>query len=131
MGDTNGADTSTGAGGRTLVVAVGPLGVVGVGGAVELGGGAAWREAPPQDAARIASAAAPIRRGRPLLDTASTRQTLPLRPPAGSLARMAGPTSERDDEAAGNRPVEEHLDEQEQDSFPASDPHSDWAGPGS
>ena len=25
---------------------------------------------------------------------------------------------------------EERLDEQEEESFPASDPHSDWAGPG-
>jgi beta-phosphoglucomutase-like phosphatase (HAD superfamily) len=25
--------------------------------------------------------------------------------------------------------LEEHLDEEEADSFPASDPHSDWAGP--
>jgi hypothetical protein len=24
----------------------------------------------------------------------------------------------------------DHLDEQEVESFPASDPHSDWAGPG-
>jgi hypothetical protein len=23
-----------------------------------------------------------------------------------------------------------YLDEQEEESFPASDPHSDWAGPG-
>lgn len=130
MGDTNGADTSTGAGGRTLVVAVGPLGAVVAGGAVEIGGSAAWGEAPPHDAATIASTAAPIRRGRLLIRTARTRQTLLLRPSAGSLSRMAGPRSERDDEAAGNRPVEEHLDEQEQDSFPASDPHSDWAGPG-
>jgi len=27
--------------------------------------------------------------------------------------------------------VDEHLDEQEEESFPASDPHSDWAGPAS
>ena len=26
---------------------------------------------------------------------------------------------------------EADLDEQEDESFPASDPHSDWAGPGS
>ena len=25
----------------------------------------------------------------------------------------------------------DHLDEQEVESFPASDPHSDWAGPSS
>jgi len=25
--------------------------------------------------------------------------------------------------------TDEHLDEQEAESFPASDPHSDWAGP--
>jgi hypothetical protein len=36
--------------------------------------------------------------------------------------------------AAGDEDVavrrDEHLDQQEEDSFPASDPHSDWAGPG-
>jgi hypothetical protein len=26
-------------------------------------------------------------------------------------------------------PLERHLDEEEADSFPASDPHSDWVGP--
>ncbi len=26
--------------------------------------------------------------------------------------------------------VPDHVDEQEEESFPASDPHSDWAGPG-
>jgi hypothetical protein len=26
-------------------------------------------------------------------------------------------------------PAQEHLDEQETESFPSSDPHSDWAGP--
>jgi hypothetical protein len=26
-------------------------------------------------------------------------------------------------------PVEQRIDEQEVESFPASDPHSDWAGP--
>jgi HAD superfamily hydrolase (TIGR01509 family) len=29
------------------------------------------------------------------------------------------------------REVEDHIDEEEIESFPASDPHSDWAGPGS
>jgi hypothetical protein len=28
----------------------------------------------------------------------------------------------------GDPRMEEHLDEQEMESFPASDPHSDWAG---
>ena len=39
------------------------------------------------------------------------------------------------DEADRVRPAdaepdaEEYIDEQEEDSFPASDPHSDWSGP--
>jgi hypothetical protein len=37
--------------------------------------------------------------------------------------------------ASGQAPKEpepyDDLDEQEVESFPASDPHSDWAGPGS
>jgi hypothetical protein len=40
--------------------------------------------------------------------------------------------SDRNDEAgtAGDPdPTERHLDEEEDQSFPASDPHSDWAGP--
>jgi hypothetical protein len=28
-----------------------------------------------------------------------------------------------------NRPERDSVDEQEDESFPASDPHSDWAGP--
>jgi len=32
---------------------------------------------------------------------------------------------------AGPVGLEAHLDEQEEESFPASDPHSDWAGPAS
>lgn len=30
---------------------------------------------------------------------------------------------------SGSDPVEVRIDEQEVESFPASDPHSDWAGP--
>jgi hypothetical protein len=49
----------------------------------------------------------------------------------------ATPQDESDDGAAGgtggaNEPepsAEEYLDGQEEDSFPASDPHSDWSGP--
>ena len=39
------------------------------------------------------------------------------------------------DEADGVQPAkaepdaEEYIDRQEEDSFPASDPHSDWSGP--
>jgi hypothetical protein len=29
-----------------------------------------------------------------------------------------------------NSSADDYLDEQEADSFPSSDPHSDWAGPG-
>ena len=37
-------------------------------------------------------------------------------------------------ESAGAGPeaqpeAEQYIDEQEEDSFPASDPHSDWSGP--
>jgi hypothetical protein len=33
-------------------------------------------------------------------------------------------------DAQGNEsPSHEYLDEQEAESFPSSDPHSDWAGP--
>ncbi len=32
------------------------------------------------------------------------------------------PESERDR-------LDRHVDEQEEDSFPASDPHADWSGP--
>ena len=30
---------------------------------------------------------------------------------------------------APETPADDYLDEQEVESFPASDPHSDWAGP--
>jgi hypothetical protein len=36
------------------------------------------------------------------------------------------PTDPQDDEPQ----AEDYLDEQEAESFPSSDPHSDWAGPG-
>jgi hypothetical protein len=42
-------------------------------------------------------------------------------------------TSEDDSSEANDhsRPtLDDYLDEQEDQSFPASDPHSDWAGPG-
>jgi hypothetical protein len=39
------------------------------------------------------------------------------------------PKGGADDAAVSHR--EERVDEQEDESFPASDPHSDWAGPGS
>jgi hypothetical protein len=32
-------------------------------------------------------------------------------------------------EGLGSDPIESRIDEQEVESFPASDPHSDWAGP--
>lgn len=42
------------------------------------------------------------------------------------------PTVPAGGEALPARPelADEHLDEEEEESFPASDPHSDWAGPG-
>jgi hypothetical protein len=33
------------------------------------------------------------------------------------------------DDVEGESLTEEYLDGQEEDSFPASDPHSDWSGP--
>ena len=36
---------------------------------------------------------------------------------------------ERDPADAAGHDRDEYLDEQEEESFPASDPHSDWAGP--
>jgi hypothetical protein len=43
----------------------------------------------------------------------------------------ATPPNESDEvESAQDGPdAEEYLDGQEEDSFPASDPHSDWSGP--
>ncbi|HEY1832452.1 MAG TPA: hypothetical protein VGG38_19600 [Acidimicrobiales bacterium] len=40
---------------------------------------------------------------------------------------MAEPLHDEDDTAVSK--VDEHIDQQEDESFPASDPHSDWAGP--
>ncbi len=34
-----------------------------------------------------------------------------------------------DDEPVDDDPRADRVDEQELDSFPASDPHSDWSGP--
>jgi hypothetical protein len=42
-----------------------------------------------------------------------------------ALRGAAGAGADRD--GAGN-PDRDRLDEQEDESFPASDPHSDWAG---
>jgi hypothetical protein len=42
------------------------------------------------------------------------------------------PEQESDSERSGGERSEDQLDEvdeQEDESFPASDPHSDWAGP--
>jgi predicted GNAT family acetyltransferase len=39
------------------------------------------------------------------------------------------PARAREDVTVGDH-RDGHLDEQEEESFPASDPHSDWAGPG-
>ena len=64
----------------------------------------------------------------------------PFKPEPGVLALAAVVLSNLDDltvEVVGNAdratPLgsEERLDEQEEESFPASDPHSDWAGPSS
>ena len=38
----------------------------------------------------------------------------------------AAPQDELDDDAPEG---DDYLDGQEEDSFPASDPHSDWSGP--
>jgi hypothetical protein len=39
------------------------------------------------------------------------------------------PPRSADPVGVSDRPVDDDLDEQEAESFPASDPHSDWAGP--
>jgi hypothetical protein len=41
------------------------------------------------------------------------------------------PQDESDEEKStgAEQPGDEYLDAQEEDSFPASDPHSDWSGP--
>jgi hypothetical protein len=42
----------------------------------------------------------------------------------------ATPEHEPDEDESGSSDTEdEYLDAQEDDSFPASDPHSDWSGP--
>jgi hypothetical protein len=41
------------------------------------------------------------------------------------------PEQESESQDAGGGRREDELDEQEDESFPASDPHSDWAGPAS
>jgi hypothetical protein len=38
-----------------------------------------------------------------------------------------GPSPEADPQEPG-RSSDDYLDEQEEESFPASDPHSDWSG---
>ena len=48
---------------------------------------------------------------------------IPARRPA-----EATPADERPSNSA-RLTLDEYLDEQEAESFPASDPHSDWAGP--
>ena len=44
--------------------------------------------------------------------------------------RPSGAASAPVPEAPETAVDDDHLDEQEVESFPASDPHSDWAGPG-
>jgi hypothetical protein len=39
------------------------------------------------------------------------------------------PVDQRSEPKAFGVAADDYLDEQEADSFPASDPHSDWAGP--
>jgi hypothetical protein len=56
--------------------------------------------------------------------------------PSRLEARLPMANAKPTDERAETPPAalkdtsdDEHLDEQEDESFPASDPHSDWAGP--
>ena len=44
------------------------------------------------------------------------------------LRRPIRPASKKAPDAVGQK-TDDYLDEQETGSFPASDPHSDWAGP--
>ncbi len=59
---------------------------------------------------------------------AATSATIDWTPPPGSPT-PSGAAFGASDAADPGRRVEGHLDEQEEESFPASDPHSDWAGP--
>jgi hypothetical protein len=54
----------------------------------------------------------PMAEPKPTDERAETSATDPEVPPAGVKGT-----------------ADEYLDEQEDESFPASDPHSDWAGP--
>jgi hypothetical protein len=47
----------------------------------------------------------------------------------GTPAPEEQPEEEPDSCAVPGNRREEYLDEQEEESFPASDPHSDWSGP--
>ena len=49
----------------------------------------------------------------------------------GRNAVSATPRDESDgvEQAEAEPDPEEYIDGQEEDSFPASDPHSDWSGP--
>ena len=40
---------------------------------------------------------------------------------------MSAPPQDESDDGTPER--DDYIDEQEEDSFPASDPHSDWSGP--
>ena len=56
--------------------------------------------------------------------------TLPMANPSPNDERAETPaTDSKDPPARVGRAADEYLDEQEDESFPASDPHSDWAGP--
>jgi len=50
------------------------------------------------------------------------------------MAEFEGTAAEDDDQPEPDshtdpRRRDDYLDEQEEESFPASDPHSDWSGP--
>ena len=59
-----------------------------------------------------------------------TKARLPMADPKPTDERAETPVAGLDDPPTGvGGADDEYLDEQEDESFPASDPHSDWAGP--
>jgi hypothetical protein len=49
--------------------------------------------------------------------------------PKGTNPSGEPDSSNAKDQGEDGRPDDSYLDRQEEESFPASDPHSDWAGP--
>ena len=50
---------------------------------------------------------------------------------SGNVPEEDDDVNATDGEPVDHDPIPDRVDEQELDSFPASDPHSDWSGPSS